>query len=202
MWGWDLIGKIQDAMTAVAFAEAGEFEIAREIIGPEGPKHRKILLGMKGPRPSRDPLICAKNLCSRMEAALEILYIVNPDSAALHEWKASEHKKEMTRGFLNDALGLLNSHILELDMEEIISRVFLRMGGALEKEIPLYIDRHKGITLVVVEPLHGKGNNRPGVEEGLSGECNTRGCPLVVTTPRHVDKFNDGMSRMRKGVKN
>lgn len=199
---WDLIRKIQDAMTAVAFAEAGEFEAAREIIGPEGPKYKKILLGMKGPHPNREPLICAKNLCSRMEASLEILYIVNPDSAALHEWKVSEHKKEMTMGFLNDALGLLNSYILELDMEGIISRVFFRIGGALEREIPLYIDSYKGITLVLIEPLHGESNNRPGVEERLSGDCNARGCPLVVTTPRHVGKFDDGISHMRKGVKN
>ncbi|MEW5949520.1 MAG: hypothetical protein AB1711_08955 [Thermodesulfobacteriota bacterium] len=198
---WDLIRKIQDAMTAVAFAEAGEFEIAREIIGPERPKYKKILLGIRGPHPNREPLLCAKNLCSRMEASLEILYIVNPDSAALHEWKASEHKKEMTRGFLDDALGMLNSHILELDMEGIISRVFFRMGGTLEREIPSYIDSHKGITLVVIEPLHGERNNRPGVEERLSGDCNARGCPLVVTMPRHVDKLDNETSRMRKGVK-
>ncbi len=185
-----LVQSIEDVMAAVGFAEAGEFEYAREMAGGNGTCHKRLLLAVEGPYPAEEAFLYAKSLCGRTDSLVEILYCLSPDSALLKRWNASTNKGDTTRAFLAEALERLNALLLALVMDEVTSRVAFRMG-ALDKEVPLYLDRSKGITLVMVEPLDRKGCCRPGLEEELSQECNRRGCPLVVMAAKRPASLDE-----------
>src|SRR4030042_2726966 len=72
-----LIKKLEDIMTASTFAEAGEFEAAREIL-KEG---RRVLLAMREGEGERKALKYAMNTCKRIGADMDILYLSSAESS-------------------------------------------------------------------------------------------------------------------------
>lgn len=176
-----LLKQIQDAMAAVSFAEAGEWETAKEIIGREKDRHT-VLLALEGACLSEKAFLYAHNLCNRINTLLEILYVVKPNGSLLERWKAARTKQNTAGNHLTEAFGRLNSVIPALKLEETIHRVTVKIGS-LEREVPRYIDGHKGIALAVVAPPGRKA--WPNLEKRLSTACNERGIPLVVMTPKN-----------------
>lgn len=69
-----------DTMAASAFAEAGEFETARQI----AKGNRRILLGIRKDGISSKTLLYALNACKRIGNGLDILYIF-PDGVETEE---------------------------------------------------------------------------------------------------------------------
>ncbi|MGB9714963.1 MAG: hypothetical protein ACPL1G_00905 [Thermodesulfovibrionales bacterium] len=147
----DLIKKIEDIMTASTFAEAGEFETAREIIKGE----RRVLLAMREGEVERKALTYALNTCKRIGADMDILYISTID--------ASENP-------------ILKEFFSELQREGINYRLFMKTGR-LREEIKHYTDSESNIKFVVVESPAAERWNR---EEGLSKILEKIKCPLVV----------------------
>jgi hypothetical protein len=68
--------KLQKHFMAAAFAEAGEFETAREIL-PAYERKQSVLLAIDGSIPARPAFDYAANLCARMNAELDILQILS-----------------------------------------------------------------------------------------------------------------------------
>jgi len=66
--------KFQQAMSAAAFAEAGEFETAREIAGKNKNAHKKVLIVLEGDDLNKRILNYALDLCKRLGGQLEILH--------------------------------------------------------------------------------------------------------------------------------
>jgi hypothetical protein len=66
----------QDTMCAAAFAEAGEFETARQLV--MGKSHKKVLLGTSAANLPMEIFRHAMNLCRRVGASLEILHAGPP----------------------------------------------------------------------------------------------------------------------------
>ena len=66
--------KFQKAMSAAAFAEAGEFETARQIAGKSKNAHKKVLVVLEGDDLSMRILQYAQDLSKRLEGQLEILH--------------------------------------------------------------------------------------------------------------------------------
>lgn len=175
-----LLKQIQDAMAAVSFAEVGEWETAKEIIGRERDRHQTVLLALGGDCLSERVFLYAKNLCNRINTLL--LYVIKPESSILERWKVTGTKQNTTGNCLTEALGRLNSLIPATRLEETIHRVTVKIGS-LEREVPRYIDGHKGIALAVVAPPGRKA--WPNLEKRLSTACNERGIPLVVMRPKN-----------------
>ena len=69
-----ILEDFQNAMSAAAFAEAGEFDTAKEVLGPSKNAHKKVLLVTDGGAANQS-IEHALTLCRRLEAQLEILHV-------------------------------------------------------------------------------------------------------------------------------
>lgn len=70
--------KFQQAMSAAAFAEAGEFDTARQLAGKNKNAHKKVLVVLEGDDLSIRLLNYALDLCNRLGGQLEILHKQGP----------------------------------------------------------------------------------------------------------------------------
>lgn len=66
--------KLESHFTAAAFAEAGEFETARQLL-PQYERKQAVLLAIEGETPARATFDHALNLCKRVQANIDILQI-------------------------------------------------------------------------------------------------------------------------------
>ena len=66
--------KFQQAMSAAAFAEAGEFDTARQIAGKNKNAHKKVLVVLEDEDLNLRLLNYAHDLCKRLGGQLEILH--------------------------------------------------------------------------------------------------------------------------------
>ncbi|MEW6569938.1 MAG: hypothetical protein AB1390_02000 [Nitrospirota bacterium] len=146
-----MIKKFEDIMTASTFAEAGEFETAREILK----EARRVLLAMREGEVERKALTYALNTCKRIGADIDILYL------------------SLTNA---DENPLLKEFFRELQREGITYRL-IQKNGRLREEIKKYTDSERSIHFVVVESPAVERWNR---EEGLSTILEKIKCPLVV----------------------
>ncbi|HMK55106.1 MAG TPA: hypothetical protein VK448_00535 [Dissulfurispiraceae bacterium] len=65
----EIMARVENAFTASAFAEAGEYEAARQLMQPEA----RVLLVLVGNESDAKSLKYAQNFCERMKAKLEVL---------------------------------------------------------------------------------------------------------------------------------
>jgi hypothetical protein len=148
--------KFEDIMTASAFAEAGEFKTAQEILR-EG---RRILLAIKEGHLDKKILKYALNTCKRVVANLDILYISSTDKMD----------------------PMLKQFLAEFEKEGI-DYSLIRKGGCLEKEIKEYTDSHDEIAFVIIESSDALDINRTKGSKLLEAWQNLNlQCPLVVVT--------------------
>src|SRR4030065_1601754 len=125
------IRKIEDAMSAVAFAEAGEHEKAREILKGQ----KTVLLAISDRLFDRDAFKYALNVSQRIEAHLEILYVIpfEKERARLKNF-LSEVEKEGFRFSLVMKKGCMKKAILDYT-EKRSEILFVIVGSALELDI-------------------------------------------------------------------
>ena len=89
--------KFQKAMAAAAFAEAGEFETARQLAGKNKNAHKKVLVVLEGDDLSMRILNYALDLCKRLGGQLEILHKQGPgkvDITNTEVWREFSKKSE------------------------------------------------------------------------------------------------------------
>ena len=149
-----LLKTFENTMAAAAFAEAGEFDTAKEMLK----ENRKVLLALTGEKSDANAFRHALNLCKRIHAALEILH-VSADKAGLSDTFVSE----------------LNKNGIEYD--------YIHKEGCIKEQILDYTDNHSGTLLVVVESsekLNMNCSNKP--DKSLRNFWKNLKCPLVVVS--------------------
>ncbi len=72
----NLIEKIESVFTAAAFAEAGEFETARQML-PGRQRKATVLLAIEGDVPNEVTFDYTINLCRRLNADMDILQMIS-----------------------------------------------------------------------------------------------------------------------------
>lgn len=145
--------KFEDIMSAAAFAEAGEFETAKQILKGR----QKVLLVIAARNPDMKSSKYAMNICKRIEAALEILYISGS----------------------RDGEDFLKKFKAELKKEGIEYSVVKR-SGCIKKEILAHTDKRSDILFVVVE-----SSDTPNIDcsrKELLGSWGRLKCPLVIVS--------------------
>lgn len=147
--GWKK--RFEDMMAASAFAEAGEFETARQILRG----NRRVLLGLRKEGISKKTLLYAMNACKRIGNGLDILYISND----------------------NEETGELREFMKVLQ-EKGIAFNLIKRRGCLKKEIIDYVKEKKNIDFVVIESTINL--ERECKEGTLSDAWSALKCPLVV----------------------
>jgi hypothetical protein len=147
------IKKWEDAMAASAYAEAGEFEAARETLKGGG----RVLLALTGENSGRSSFKYALNICKRIRASLEILYL-------------PENKE-----------GLLDTFEAELKKEGI-DYSLTRGEGCIKEEILGYTNKHRETLFVVVESSDGLNINCRRGDKIIAHSWKRLKCPLVVVS--------------------
>lgn len=148
--------KIEDLMSAISFAEEGEFETARQILKEE----KRILFAVKNGQIDKKTLRYAINTCKRIGAGLDIMYL-SSDSP-----KIDSKLKDFQSG---------------LEKEGIYCRLIKR-DGSLRQEIVDYTASNKEVLFVVIESSDDVEHGHKGNERRLSESWKNLKCPLVVVT--------------------
>jgi hypothetical protein len=143
--------KIEEIMSAISFAEEGEFETAKEFLKED----RRVLLAVRKDQVDRKTFRYAINTCKRINAALYILYI----SPA----KAQDP--------------ILQQCLSEVTQEGINYRLVQR-GGCLKQAIIDYTNTIKGILFAVTESSDNLEVDCKGMK--ASKAWKDLKCPLVV----------------------
>lgn len=145
--------KLDDTMAAAAFAEAGEFETAREIMHEQ----RTILLALTGDKSDENAFRYAMSTCQRLGAELEILY-------------SATHKKDLIKRFKS-----------ELRLRGV-NYEFIKAEGCVKEEVLNYTSKRTDILFVVVESSDGLDINCNKSKKIISRSWINLKCPLVVVS--------------------
>jgi hypothetical protein len=149
----DLKKKVEDLMSAISFAEEGEFETAREMLKEE----RRILLAIKEDHLDRKTFRYAINTCKRVGAELDILYVSSSEKIS----------------------PLLEQCLEDLKNEGISFRL-IRENGCLKQQVIDYTNRKKEILFAVTESFENLDLDCKGKGKKLSEAWQRLRCPLVV----------------------
>jgi hypothetical protein len=145
-----LIKRFENIMAATAFAEAGEFETAREMAGTK----QKVLLVLTGRSSDVKCVTYALNFCKRMKAGLEILC--------------------MESG--RDIVERLASELKEAGIDYHVNVV----DGCLKKAVLDVTRQNSGFDYVVVNSYRGLDTGCGEEAEILPDVRDMIKCPLVV----------------------
>ncbi|MGC2061653.1 MAG: hypothetical protein WA610_01655 [Thermodesulfovibrionales bacterium] len=147
--------KFDDIMSAISFAEAGDFDRAREFMKGRS----SILLAISDMFFEVDVLKYALNLSKRITANIDILYLTRVEA----------HLSELEE-FMKTAL-----------KEEIGCRLF-KKEGCMKKAILEYTEKRREIMFVVVGSTPELEIECKTGEKSLSDAWKRLQCPLVVVT--------------------
>ena len=140
-------------MSAVSFAEEGDFETARELMKGD----RRVLLAVRKGHMDPKTFRYAVNACKRISASLDVLYL------------SSAEGKDPA----------LAQCISELTGKEITYRL-VRESGCLKQAIIDYTNTERGVLFVVTESAENLDTECKGKGTGLSAAWQNLRCPLVV----------------------
>jgi hypothetical protein len=145
--------KFDDVMTAATFAEAGEFDIARESLKEQ----RTILLAMTGEKSDANSFRYAVNVCKRIDAGIEILF-------------SGQHSTELMKSLKS-----------ELKMKSI-DYSFIKVDGCVKEAVLKYTTKRKEILFVVIESSDGLDLHCNKSKKAVSQSWKSLKCPLVIVS--------------------
>jgi hypothetical protein len=149
----DLKKKVEDLMSAISFAEEGEFDTAREMLKEE----RRVLLAIKEDHLDKKTFRYAINTCKRVGADLDILYVSSAEKMS----------------------PVLEQCIEDIKNEGINFRV-IQKHGCLKQQIIDYTNTKKEILFAVTKSLENLDLDCGSKGKRLSEAWQRLRCPLVV----------------------
>ncbi len=163
--------KLQNHFVAATFAEAGEFETARQIL-PAYERKQTVLLAVEGRVPTKATFDYAVNLCTRMNANLDILQILSRSS--------SEGDGPSER---------LAALLPGLEGKGVSFNVTVRKAKAIEILYDYVRMRKNVVTAVIDSPnLRDKEAADIGWKETLQNVAERVSIPLVTVSQREPDE--------------
>ena len=143
----NIVSRAEDQMVAATFAEAGEFDTAVEILRTRR-RPKAVLLVSDGGNTESDAFVYAVNLCRRMEAALEVIVLLGETSEGdVSTVSAAAYERMMEMSRFAAQLG--------------VSFAVPVLPGNSDKDLFVYIQKHKDISAVIYSSHAEKRNNGP-----------------------------------------
>jgi len=169
--------RLKADFAAVAFAEAGEFETAREMAARKG-KPRTVLLAIEGELPSKMAFEHALGLCKRMGAELDVLQVVETPQDLSDPTELGRRMSEASSNVVR--------FLQEAQQQGIPFKITLRLGDVNDKLID-YVKRHKDVAIVVFDSpragsTDGQSRNWRRLAERFSQKL---AVPLVTIADRN-----------------
>lgn len=163
-----ILQKFEEAMASAAFAEAGEFETAQQMIQAGKTANKKILLGTEGGEVSPQLFRYALDLCRRLGGNLEILQVLPVGEDATNAKQAEI-----------DAAGQIPASFRQqLQKMGILYRIILARD-AFEKEIVRYADKRRDILCVVLGAPDSDAGRQAATKRKQSLIFKRLSCPVV-----------------------
>ncbi|MBF0338773.1 MAG: hypothetical protein HQL05_13205 [Nitrospirae bacterium] len=159
----ELSEKLEKLFSAVTFAEEGEFDTAREFLK----SNKKVLLALRGSNVEGQTLRYSMNICKRIGADLDILYI--PVSETLTT--------------------IVDRFTSELQKEGIGCKV-VRKEGSFRQEILDFTKVNRDVLFVIIESFDDIDSDSVERENRLSRSWINLKCPLVVVKEDIVQTVN------------
>jgi hypothetical protein len=162
-----ILQKFEEAMASAAFAEAGEFDTARQMIQTGKNSNKKILLGTEGGEVSPQLFRYAMDLCRRLGGNLEIIQVLPGADAANGKQTELEANGEIPASFRRklQKMGILYRIIFARDV--------------FEKEIVRYADKRRDILCVVLSAPDSDAGRQAASKRKQSLIFKRLSCPVV-----------------------
>jgi len=158
--------KLEEAMTAATFAEAGEFETARQILKTNKNAHKRVLLGTDKPEIAPRTISYALHLCQRLGGGLEIFHMLNMPENEIVSGMSQE----------NEPIAALNTSLQE---KGVIYQPFNGLG-CLADEVLRHAGGRRDILCVVFDVLDPNGTNCRKAKENMITKFQALHCPVVM----------------------
>lgn len=158
--------KLEEAMTAATFAEAGEFETARQFLKTNKNARKRVLLGTDKPEIATRTISYALHLCQRLGGGLEIFHMLH----MLENETVSGLSQE------KEPLDALNSSLQE---KGVIYQPF-NGCGCLADEVLKHAGTRRDILCVVFDVLEPDGTNCRKAKENMIAKFQALHCPVVM----------------------
>ncbi len=147
--------RLDDLMSAITFAEAGEHEKAREMMKGKD----TVLLATSERAIDHSVLKYALNLSRRIEAAVDVLYLTK-----------SEERHVLIDAFMGEAA------------KSGVACTLVRRDGCMKKAILDYTEKKREILFVIIGSAPELDIECRTGERGLSEAWKRLKCPLVVVS--------------------
>lgn len=161
------IGKrLEGMISAASFAEAGEFETAREMLDGS----RQVLLVLTGRETELKSLKYAFSIAERTGAGLEVLAAEGGSTAEM-----LSHSEEKAR-----QLG--------------VPLKVTRKSGCIKEAVIRYARGRRDLVCVVIESTDALNSDCSSEQKRLSGIWEKLGCPLALVSDKSINEQEGALS--------
>ena len=147
--------KLEELFSAASFAEAGEFDTARDMLRGD----RKVLLVLTGRETDIKSLKYALNIAARTQADLEVLAATNGTVKTLSICKKEARQKGVTIKVA-------------------------RKGGCIKEAVIRYAKDRRDLVCVVIESTEALDTDCSNEQQRLTGVWEKLGCPLALVSEK------------------
>lgn len=161
-----LCKKLEESMTAATFAEAGEFETARQFLATGKNARKRVLLGTDKPEIAARTISYALHLCQRLGGGLEIFHMLHLPENEMAIWLSQE----------KEPLAALNT---SLEEKGVVYQPVNR-PGCLADEVLRHAAARRDILCVVFDALEPDGASCCKAKEHMIAKFQALHCPVVM----------------------
>lgn len=158
--------KLEESMTAATFAEAGEFETARQFLQTNKNARKRVLLGTDKPEIDARTISYAMHLCQRLGGGLEIFHVLH--------LPAGETDTDLNQG--KEPLVSL-SNVLH---QQGIAYQPTRGTGCLADAVIRHAGSRRDILCVVFDAMEASGATCRKAKENMLAKFQVLRCPVVM----------------------
>lgn len=168
--------KFRKHMTAVAYAEAGEFEVAQEVVNFSRGSST-VLLVIEGTTPDPSTFEHALHLCRRTNSELDVLQVIEVSDG-------TDDYKDVRRS-LSDVSQNIVGIMKKAEDRGISLKVTVRLGDVNEKLFN-YASRHRDVVMVILDSAKARSvsENRKALKRLGERLARKLSIPLITVDPR------------------
>lgn len=161
-----ILEKVEKSMTAATFAEAGEFEMARQYFMPHKNAHKRVLLGTDREEINPKTLNYAMRLSYCIGGSLEIFHVIHASAEGVNYEPVKKNRLVEAVKWVMGEKGI----IYELVMGK----------ECLATEVLNYTQKRRDLLCVIFDAVETGSTGCQQAKEAMLAKFHAMHCPLVV----------------------